>query len=733
MLSNPNRKFTPALAAPASSVDYAEIEALSLPEEHFAPVARVVPRVETVHGETRIDDYFWLRDRSDPEVLAYLDAENRYTRAVMQHTEPLQEQLFQEMRGRIKETDLSVPERIDDYFYYSRTEVGGQYPILCRRRGSLEAPEEILLDQNPLAAEHAYFRLGASEVSPDHRLLAYSVDTSGAEEFTLYIKDVTTGQHLAESIPKTSHGLAWANDSRTLLYTVLDDARRPCRLYRHVVGDDPSQDPLVYFEPDQAFFLDVSRTRSRKYLLLDLSSHSTSEVRFLSADHPEEPFRLVQPRRAGVEYTVTHHDDRFFITTNDAAPNFRLVQAPVERPSQEHWTPVLPYRPEIKLDSTDAFRQHLVIYERAAGLRQIRVLDLESGADHLIPFPEPVYTVRAHANPEFDTTLLRFTYTSLVTPSSVVEYDLSLHTWTVRKQTEVRGYDPSLYRSERRFATAPDGVQVPVSLVYRVPLQLDGQRPLHLSGYGAYGLSYDPAFSSNSLSLLDRGFVVAIAHVRGGDEMGRAWYEGGRLLQKRSSFTDFIAAAEYLVAEGYTSSDRLVINGGSAGGLLMGAVTNLRPELFRVVLAEVPFVDVVNTMLDASLPLTVIEYDEWGNPNDPAAYSYIRSYSPYDNIEPKGYPHMLVTGGLNDPRVAYWEPAKWTAKLRAKKTDRNRLLLRTNMGAGHGGASGRYDLLREMAFKYAFILDVLGATKTVTSATVSPTTHRAQRCVQRRQ
>jgi oligopeptidase B len=709
MSSNPNRKFTPALAASVGSLDYPEIETPSPREEHFAPVARVVPRVETVHGETRIDDYFWLRDRSDPEVLAYLDAENRYTRAVMQHTEALQERLFQEMRGRIKETDLSVPERIDDYFYYSRTEIGGQYPIFCRRRGSLEAPEEILLDQNPLAAEHAYFRLGASEVSPDHRLLAYSVDTSGAEEFTLHIKDLSTGELLAESIERTSHGLAWANDSRTLFYTVLDAARRPCRLYRHVVGHDPSEDPLVYFEPDQSFFLDVSRTRSRKYVLLDLSSHSTSEVRFVSADHPEEPFRLVQPRRAGVEYTVSHHDDRFFITTNDAAPNFRLVQAPVERPSQEHWTPVLPYRPQIKLDSTDAFQQHLVIYERAAGLQQIRVLNLESGADHLIPFPEPVYTIRAHANPEFDTTLLRFTYTSMVTPSSVVEYDLSLHSWTVRKQTEVRGYDPSLYRSERRFATAPDGVQVPVSLVYRVPLQLDGQRPLHLSGYGAYGLSYDPAFSSNSLSLLDRGFVVAIAHVRGGDELGRAWYESGRLLHKRSSFTDFIAAAEYLVAEGYTSSDRLVINGGSAGGLLMGAVTNLRPELFRVVLAEVPFVDVVNTMLDASLPLTIIEYDEWGNPNDPAAYSYIRSYSPYDNIEPKDYPHMLVTGGLNDPRVAYWEPAKWTAKLRAKKTDRNRLLLRTNMGAGHGGASGRYDLLREIAFKYAFMLDVLGA------------------------
>jgi oligopeptidase B len=364
----------------------------------------------------------------------------------------------------------------------------------------------------------------------------------------------------------------------------------------------------------------------------------------------------------------------------------------------------------VKLDSTDAFREHLVVYERESGLRQIRVLDLASGGEHLISFPEPVYTVRAHDNPEFDTTLLRFTYTSLVTPSSVVDYDLAGRTWTVRKQTEVLGgYDPTLYRSERLFATAADGTAVPISLVYRIPLQLDGQRPLLLNGYGAYGLSYDPTFSSNTLSLLDRDFVVAIAHVRGGEEMGRAWYEGGRLLNKRSSFTDFIAAAEYLIGKGYSSADRLVINGGSAGGLLMGAVTNMRPELFRVVLAEVPFVDVVNTMLDASLPLTVIEYDEWGNPNDPAAYEYIRSYSPYDNVQSRDYPHMLVTAGLNDPRVAYWEPAKWTAKLRARKTDENRLLLRTNMGAGHGGASGRYDYLREVAFKYAFVLDVLGA------------------------
>ena len=707
MSSNPSRTVA---APPAGSLHAPEIEALSpvADQSHRAPVARIVPRVETVHGETRVDDYFWLRDRNNPEVLDYLNAENRYTRAAMQHTEALQERLFQEMRGRIKETDLSVPEQIDNYFYYSRTEIGGQYPILCRRQGSLEGPEEILLDQNPLASEHRYFRLGASEVSPDHRLLAYSVDTSGAEEFTLHIKDLTTGKLLPDRIERTAHGVAWANDSRTLFYTVLDQARRPCRLFRHRVGTDSSEDPLVYFEPDASFFLDVGRTRSRRYVLLDLSSHSTSEVRFVSADRPEEPFELVEPRRAGVEYNVTHHGDRFFIVTNDSAPNFRLMQAPVTSPSREHWTPVLPYRPEVKVDSADAFRHHLVVYEREAGLRQIRVLDLAAGAHHLIPFPEPVYTVRAHDNPEFDTTLLRFTYTSLVTPNSVVEYDLAVRSWTVRKQTEVRGYDPSLYRSERRFATAPDGAQVPISLVYRIPLDFNGCRPLHLSGYGAYGLSYDPVFSSNSLSLLDRGFVVAVAHVRGGDELGRAWYDGGRLLRKRSSFTDFIAAAEYLVAEGFTSSDRLVINGGSAGGLLMGAVTNLRPELFRVVLAEVPFVDVVNTMLDATLPLTVIEYDEWGNPNDPAAYSYIRSYSPYDNIESKDYPHMLVTGGLNDPRVAYWEPAKWTAKLRAKKTDHNRLLLHTNMGAGHGGASGRYDFLREVAFKYAFMLDVLG-------------------------
>ncbi|HEU5304593.1 MAG TPA: S9 family peptidase [Gemmatimonadales bacterium] len=674
-------------------------------------MARIEPQVHRVHGETRVDNYYWLRERSDPEVTAYLEAENRYTGAVMRHTEELQERLYREMRGRIKETDLSVPERLDQYLYYTRTETGRQYPIFCRKRGTTDAPEEILLDENPLANGHEYFRVGVMEVSPDHRLLAYSVDTSGAEEFTLYIKDLTTGALLPESLPGTSLGVAWANDSRHLFYTVLDQVRRPCRVYRHLVGTGLTADALVYFEPDESFFLDVSCTRSRRFLLLEIASHSTSEVRFLDADHPHEPLRVVQPREPGIEYSVSHHDERFFITTNDAAPNFRLVQAPVASPSREHWTPVLPYRPEVKLDATDAFRSHLVVYEREAGLRQIRVLDLGSAEEHRITFPEPVYTVRGHENPEFDTALLRFTYTSLVTPSSVIDYDLADRTWTVRKQTEVLGgYDPSRYRSERLLATAPDGAQVPISLVYRASEEPGEARPLLLNGYGAYGLSYDPGFSSNALSLLDRGFIVAIAHVRGGEELGRSWYEDGKLLNKRNTFTDFIAAAEHLIAGGYTRPDRLAINGGSAGGLLMGAVMNLRPDLFQAVLAEVPFVDVVNTMLDATLPLTVIEYDEWGNPNDPAAYAYIRSYSPYDNIEARDYPHLLLTAGLNDPRVAYWEPAKFAAKLRAAKTGSNRLLLRTNMGAGHGGASGRFDILREVAFKYAFMIDVLGVT-----------------------
>jgi oligopeptidase B len=709
-MSNPSRTL-PALAVPPGGAEeQADIGLASAPAlgEPVPPTARAIPTTHTIHGETRIDEYHWLRHRDDPEVIAYLEAENRYTRDVMRHTEGLQELLYQEMRARIKETDLSVPERIDGWLYYTRTEAGGQYPIFCRRLDREASDEEVLLDLNLLAAGHDYFRMGAFEVSPDHRLLAYSVDTSGAESFRLVVKDLKTGALLDEPIGNCSPSAAWANDSRTLFYTQLDEARRPCRLRRHRVGDTPSSDVEVHFEADESFFLDVGRTRSRRWLVLDISSHSTSEVRVLEADRPEGEFRVVEPRRHGIEYGLTHHGDRFYLVTNDEAPNFRLVSAPELAPGRENWTAVLPYRPEVKLDSADAFRDHLVLWERHEGLRRIRVVTLATGEEHLVPFPEPVYTVWPHENPEFDTTVLRFGYTSMVTPASVIEYDLSAHTWIVRKETPVLGYARSLYRTERIFALAPDGARVPVSLAYRLPFEPDGTRPLLLNGYGAYGVSFDPGFSSNLLSLLDRGFVVAIAHVRGGEELGRAWYESGKLLNKRNSFGDFIAVAEHLVQEGYAAPDRLAIGGGSAGGLLMGAVTNQRPDLFRAVLAEVPFVDVVNTMLDASLPLTVIEYDEWGNPNDAEYYEYIRSYSPYDNVQSRDYPHILVTAGLNDPRVAYWEPAKWTARLRARKTDGNRLLLKTNMGAGHGGASGRYDFLREVAFKYAFLMEAMG-------------------------
>ena len=711
MSRNPKRTF-PSTTLPAGGpAQYTEAEPVVLEAaEPEPPVARTVPRVHTIHGESRIDEYHWLRDREDPEVLAHLEAENRYTDRAMRHTEGLQELLYQELRGRIKEADLSVPAREDGWLYYTRTEAGAQYPIFCRRRDEPEAPEEVLLDVNALAAGHAYFRMGAFDVSPDHRLLAFSSDTSGAESFTLFLKDLATGRLLAETIERTSPSVAWANDSRTLFYIVLDEVRRPSRLFRHTVGSSPADDVLVHFEPDDAFFLEIHRTRSRRHLVLELASHSTSEARYLSADEPAGELRVVEPRRQGIEYAITHHGDRFYIVTNADAPNFRLVSAPVESPGRDHWTAVLPYRPHIKLDAAEAFARHLVLWEREDGLRRLRVLELATGAEHLVAFPEPVYAVRPNDNPEFDTSVFRFGYTSLVTPGSVVDYDMAARTWTVRKQTEVLGgYDPSRYGSERLFATAPDGARVPVSLVYRLPLERDGARPLLLQGYGSYGYSFDPGFSSNALSLLDRGWIVAIAHIRGGEEMGRSWYEAGKLLNKRNTFTDFIAAAEHLVEAGYTSPARLAINGGSAGGLLMGTVTNLRPDLFQAVVAEVPFVDVVNTMLDASLPLTVIEYDEWGNPNDPTYYQYIRSYSPYDNIAPKDYPHILVTAGLNDPRVAYWEPAKWTARLRARKTDRNRLLLRINMGAGHGGASGRYDHLREVAFKYAFLLDVVGS------------------------
>jgi oligopeptidase B len=674
------------------------------------PVAREAQHETALHGEVRVDPYYWLRDRSNPDVLAYLDAENAYVEQVLGHTRELQERLYGEMRGRIKETDEQVPERVGDYFYYSRTEEGKQYPIFLRKQGSLDAPEEVLLDQNALAEGESYCRLGAFEVSPDHSLLAYSLDTSGAESYTLYVKDLATGELLPDRVPNTYYGVEWANDNRTIFYNVLDEAMRPYKLFRHTVGSDPSEDALVYHEQDEAFFLSISKTRSKKFLLITLESHMTTEVRYAPADEPGDEFRVIHPRQHGMEYAVHHHGDRFLIVTNDDAKNFRLMETPVATPSKEFWRDLIPHRPGVLLDGMDAFAGHLAIYERENGLQRIRITGPRGEEPRYVEFPEPVYTYKAGPNEEFEKSVLRFTYASLVTPNSVVDYDMQAGTWELRKQDEIpSGYDPELYRSERTMATAPDGTQVPVSLVYPKDAARDGRSPLLLYGYGSYGYSIDPGFASSRLSLLERGFVFAIAHIRGGSELGRGWYEQGKLLRKKNTFTDFIACAEHLIAQGYTSPDRLAIMGASAGGLLMGAVTNARPELFKAVVAKVPFVDVINTMTDPSLPLTVTEWEEWGDPlHDRRYFEYMLSYSPYDNVERKGYPHMLLTAGLNDPRVSYWEPAKLTAKLRATKTDGNLLLLKTDTESGHGGPSGRYDYLKEIAFEYAFLLEVLG-------------------------
>ena len=673
------------------------------------PTAKIVPKSDNLHGEKRVDNYFWLRERENPEVIEYLKAENEYTEAMMKHTREFQEKLYSELLSRIKETDLSVPVKIDDYYYYTRTEEGKQYSIHCRKRGSLEAEEEILLDQNVLAAGHEYFRIGAFKISPDHRLLAYSTNTTGSEVYTLYVKDLSTGELLSDKIEDTYYSVEWANDNKTIFYSILDDAKRPYKLYRHALGTDPAEDVLVYHEEDESFFLGVHKTKSKAYLIINLGSTTTSEVHYLEADRPSGDFKIIHPRQHEMEYYVVHHGEKFFIMTNDNAKNFKLMEAPVSSPAKKNWKEIIPHRDSVKIDALEAFRNHLVISERENGLKKLRISNMTDGEVHYIDFPEPVYTFSGGWNPDFSSKLLRFNYASLITPGSVFDYDMDARTRELKKQEEVLGgYDPSLYQSERIFATASDGTKVPVSMVYKKGMVRDGRNPVFLYGYGSYGSSTEPSFSSNRLSLLDRGFIFAIAHIRGGQEMGRYWYDQGKLLHKKNTFTDFIACADHLVAEEYTSSDGLVIYGGSAGGLLMGAVTNMRPELFRVVIAKVPFVDVINTMLDASIPLTTIEYEEWGNPNDKEFFDYMLSYSPYDNTEAKDYPNILITAGLNDPRVQYWEPAKWTARLRALKTDKNLLLLKTNMGAGHGGASGRYDYLKEIAFEYAFVFDMLG-------------------------
>jgi oligopeptidase B len=674
------------------------------------PAARKIRKATTLHGQPWTDDYFWLRDKPNPDVAAYLEAENAYTDAIMRPTQDLQEALYKEMLGHIKETDTSVPYREGGYLYYSRTEEGKQYPIYCRKKGSLDAAEEVTLDLNELAQGQKFMAIGAYTVTDDGSLLAYTTDNTGFREYTLRVKDLRTGQLRTETAEKVA-SVAWANDGQTLFYTTDDPAKRPYRLYRLRLGS-PLPGDLVYEEKDELFRVGVGRSRSRGYIFLGVGSLTTSEVRYIPADQPQAEWRVVAPRRHEHEYEVDHHGDRFYIRTNDKGRNFRLVTAPVSDPRPENWTEVVPHRQDVMLEGIELFKNHYVLLERERGLPEFRVTDLRTGASHTVEFPEPTYSAFSGANAEFDTPVFRYSYQSLVTPNSVFDYDMDKRSSTLLKEQPVPGgFDRSNYASERLFATAKDGVKVPISLVYRKGMKRDGTAPMLLTGYGAYGYPYPVMFSSNRLALLDRGVSFAIAHIRGGGEMGKAWHDQGRMMNKRNTFTDFIAAAEFLVGEKYTEKDRLAIEGGSAGGLLMGAVTNMRPDLFKAVVSRVPFVDVINTMVDASLPLTAGEWEEWGDPRKKPDYDYMLSYSPYDQIAAKAYPALLVKTSFNDSQVMYWEPAKYVARLRATKTDQNPLLLKTNMAAGHGGASGRYDYLHEVAFDYAFVLTQLGLTK----------------------
>jgi oligopeptidase B len=670
------------------------------------PVAAKKPKTGVIHGDVRVDDYFWLREKTNPEVAAHLKAENAYAEQMLAETKPLQERLYKEMLGRIKETDLSVPYRYGDYFYYSRTEQGKQYPIHCRKKGALEAVEEVTLDLNQMAEGKTFMSLGAYEASDDGNLLAFSTDSTGFRVYNLQIKNLRTGEMLADHAEDVG-SVFWAADNRTLFYTTKDAAKRSYRLYRHVLGSDRYD--LLYEEKDERFNVYGGRTRSKAHLIAYSSSLTSTEARFLSANTALGEWKLLVARKPERELDIDHHGDKFYIRVNDTGRNFRLVSAAVSDPSESNWKELVPQRDDVMLEGLSCFANHYVLYERKNGLQQINITDFKTGKSHYLEFPEPVYSVFASTNREWNTNLLRYSYQSLVRPNSIYDYEVSTRKSILLKQNEVLGgYDAAQYDSERIYATAKDGVRIPISLVYKKGFKHDGSAPMLLNAYGSYGFPSFPTFNSNRLSLLDRGFVVAIAHIRGGGDLGKAWHEQGRMLTKMNTFTDFIACAEHLLAQKYTSKERLVIEGGSAGGLLMGAVTNLRPDLFKAVVSHVPFVDVINTMLDESLPLTVSEFEEWGNPKKKEEYDYMKQYCPYTNLAAKDYPAMLVKTSFNDSQVMYWEPAKYVAKMRALKTDSNPLLFVINMGAGHGGASGRYDRLREIALDYAFMLQQLG-------------------------
>jgi oligopeptidase B len=677
------------------------------------PKADVIPKRLEQFGHVRVDNYYWLKERTDPKVTAYLDAENAYTDAFMAHTKTLQKALYDEIVGRIKQADATAPVYDNGYYYYSRFTKGQQYPTLVRKRGSLEAAEEVLLDENALAEGQGYFSLGSWHVSPDNRLMAFAVDTGGRRFYTIRVKDLTLNRMLGDTIVDVAGNLAWANDSRTLFYTKQDPKTlRPYRIHRHVQGEKTSEDPLVFEEADETFSCTISRTRSDRYLMIASRQTLSTEYRFIEADKPTDAFTVIQPRRANLEYSADHLGDDFYIRTNLEAKNFRLMKAPVRSPGMEHWRDAVSHRDDVFLERFELFRDFLVVEERRDGLMRLRIRPWSGEPEHQVDFGEPAYLARIGPNPELNTDTVRYIYTSLTTPMSSYDYNMTKRSKTLVKREEVQGdFDPAKYITERLHASAPDGVKVPISIVYRKGFPRDGSRPLLLWGYGSYGASRDPSFDSERLSLLDRGFAFAIAHIRGGQELGRGWYEDGKLLKKKNTFIDFVSCADFLIREGYTRSDRLFAQGGSAGGLLMGAVINMRPDLFKGVIAAVPFVDVVTTMLDPSIPLTTFEYDEWGNPADRTYFEYMLSYSPYDNVEAKAYPNLLVTTSLQDSQVQYWEPAKWVAKLRASKTDTNQLLLRTYIKGSHGGVSGRYKRYEQTAFVYAFILDLMGLEK----------------------
>lgn len=673
------------------------------------PKAKKIPHELSIHGHTRIDNYYWLNERENPEVIEYLESENRYAEESLKHTEPLQKQLFDEITERIKQDDNSVPVKIRNYYHYTRYEEGKEYPIFCRKKDSLENQEEIMLDGNELAKGFAFFEIGEISLSEDDRLIAYSIDTVSRRIYTIYVKNLETGETYEENIPNTSGNVVWASDNQTLFYGVKDEALRPCRIFRHKLGSPHQDDVEVFHETGEAYYVSVGKTKSKKYLIIESESTLSSECRILESNNPEGTFRIFQERQSDMLYSIGHYENHFFILTNaNGAQNFKIMKTPIDNTGMEHWEEVIAPRKDVLIENFVIFNKFLVLEEREAGLINIRIKAWDGSCDYYIDFGEPAYEAGLGSNPEFESDKLRFGYTSMTTPSSVFDFDMISREKTLLKQQEiVGGYNAEDYVTERLFTPSHDGTLVPISLVYKKGLEKNGQNPLVLYGYGAYGCSMDAYFSLARISLLDRGFVWAIAHIRGGEEMGRQWYEDGKMLNKKNTFLDFIACGKYLIQSGFTSSDKMFAMGGSAGGLLVGAVANMEPQLWRGIIANVPFVDVVTTMLDESIPLTTGEYDEWGNPNEKEYYDYMLSYSPYDNVEAKDYPAILITTGLHDSQVQYWEPAKWTAKLRDMKTDNHHLYLKTEMDYGHGGASGRFEGYKEVALEYAFMLEEL--------------------------